>query len=61
MFSLQIRQPLLAVQTLNLYCFISINVCTVNVNNENELRCNQIESASFKHNHGFENSILNLV
>ena len=28
---------------------MSINISTVNVNNENEPKCNQTESTSFKH------------
>ena len=30
---------------------MSINICTVNVNDENEPRCNQTESTSLKHSH----------
>ena len=31
---------------------MSINICTANVNDENERRYNQTESTSFKHSHG---------
>ena len=31
---------------------MSINICTANVNNENEPRCNQTESTSFTRSHG---------